>query len=391
MTSRFSELVEWVRDEGGDPWALHWDARHAAEAGEDVIVLSAGDPDLDTPPPIAATAIASIQAGDTHYTEGGGRPNLRAAIAHAHTQRTGHAVTAENALVVGGAQNGLFIASLCLAGPGDEVMAIDPMYTTYHPTIRASGARLVPVPAPADKGFHPDLIALEAAITPKTRALFMATPNNPTGVVLSQAEIDGIADIARRHRIWVVSDEVYAGLAEGGRVPSLARALPEQVLTIGSLSKTHAMTGWRSGWVVGPADFIRHAENLIQSMLYGLPGFIQEAAVTAIGMASECEASARTYCNGRRQILFDAFSGLAGVTPVWPDAGMFMLLDVRDSGLSAREFVAALYRQERISTLEGSVFGRETQGFVRICFAISEDRLREAAVRLRRFCLGLKK
>ncbi len=391
MTSRFSELVEWVRDEGGDPWALHWDARHAAEAGEDVIVLSAGDPDLDTPPAIAATAIASIQAGDTHYTEGGGRPRLRAAIAEAHTRRTGVVVTAENALVVAGAQNGLFIASLCLAGRGDEVLAIDPMYTTYHPTIRASGARLVPVPAPAENGFHPDLSAMAAAVTSKTRAIFLSTPNNPTGIVLSQQDIDGIAEIAKRHGLWVVSDEVYAGLAEGGDVPSLARALPDQVLTIGSLSKTHAMTGWRSGWVVGPTDFIQNAENLIQSMLYGLPAFIQEAAITAIGMASECEASARAYCQLRRQIMFDGLSGLAGVTPVWPDAGMFMLLDVRDSGLSAREFVAALYRQERISTLEGSVFGRETQGFVRICFAISEDRLREAAVRLRRFCLGLKK
>ena len=391
MTSRFSELVEWVRDEGGDPWALHWDARHAAEAGEDVIVLSAGDPDLDTPPAIAATAIASIQAGDTHYTEGGGRPRLRAAIAEAHTRRTGVVVTAENALVVAGAQNGLFIASLCLAGRGDEVLAIDPMYTTYHPTIRASGARLVPVPAPAENGFHPDLAAMAAAVTSKTRAIFLSTPNNPTGIVLSQQDIDGIAEIAKRHGLWVVSDEVYAGLAEGGDVPSLARALPDQVLTIGSLSKTHAMTGWRSGWVVGPTDFIQNAENLIQSMLYGLPAFIQEAAITAIGMAPECEASAREYCQLRRQIMFDGLSGLAGVTPVWPDAGMFMLLDVRDSGLSAREFVAALYRQERISTLEGSVFGRETQGFVRICFAISEDRLREAAVRLRRFCLGLKK
>ncbi len=391
MTSRFSQLVEWVRDEGGDPWALHWEARHAAEAGEDVIVLSAGDPDLDTPPAISATAISSIQAGDTHYTEGGGRPRLRAAIANAHTRRTGQVVTAENALVVGGAQNGLFIASLCLAGLGDEVLAIDPMYTTYHPTIRASGARLVPVPAPAENNFHPDLAAMAAAVTSKTRAIFLSTPNNPTGIVLSQKDIDGIAEIAKRHGLWVVSDEVYAGLAEGGDVPSLARALPDQVLTIGSLSKTHAMTGWRSGWVVGPTDFIQNAENLIQSMLYGLPAFIQEAAITAIGMAPECEASAREYCQLRRQIMFDGLSGLAGVTPVWPDAGMFMLLDVRDSGLSAREFVAALYRQERISTLEGSVFGRETQGFVRICFAISEDRLREAAVRLRRFCLGLKK
>ena len=164
MTRRFAPLVDWVAHEGGnDPWALHWEARNALDRGEDVIVLSVGDPDLDTPPAVVDAAVKAMRAGDTHYTESIGRPALRAAIAAMHTARTGQVVTAANTAVLAGTQNGLFVSSLCLAGHGEEVIALDPMYTTYPAAIGASGATLVRVPAPASAGFHPDLAALEAA------------------------------------------------------------------------------------------------------------------------------------------------------------------------------------------------------------------------------------
>ena len=389
MKPRFAPCVEWVAPEGTDPWVLHWEARQAEAAGKDVIVLSVGDPALDTPVPVVDTAIERMRSGDTHYTETAGRPALRAAVAARHAARTGQAVTADNVIVLGGTQNGLFVASLCLAGPGDEVIALDPMYATYPATIRASGARLVPVPTPAANDFHTDLAALESAITPRTRAIFVATPNNPSGVVLSEAEVDGLAAIARRHGLWVVSDEVYAGIAEGGRVPSLGARLPDQVLTIASLSKTHAMTGWRCGWIVGPKDFINHAHDLSQCMLYGLPGFVQEAGITALAMAEESEAAVREYCRGRREILFQGLQGIRGIRPCRPQAGMFMLVDVRGTGLQSEEFVHRLYRAEGVSLLDGAVFGRESQGFVRACFATEEATLGEAAKRIRRFCEGL--
>ncbi|HSS39149.1 MAG TPA: aminotransferase class I/II-fold pyridoxal phosphate-dependent enzyme, partial [Polyangia bacterium] len=237
---RFAPMVEQVAPDGTDPWVLHWEARQAQAAGRDVIVLSVGDPDLDTPSAIVDTAIRTMRAGDTHYTETAGRPALRAAIAARHAARAGQPVTADNVIVLGGTQNSLFVASLFVAGPGDEVIALDPMYATYPATIRASGAKLVPVATPAARDFHTDLKAIEAAITPRTRAIFVATPNNPSGVVLGDAEVDGLAEIARRRGLWLVSDEVYAGIADGGRVPSLGARLPEQVLTVASLSKTHA-------------------------------------------------------------------------------------------------------------------------------------------------------
>jgi arginine:pyruvate transaminase len=352
-------------------------------------VLSVGDPDLETPVPVVDRAVESMRAGDTHYTETSGRPALRAAIAARHVARGGQPVTAENVIVLGGTQNSLFVSALCLAGPGDEVIALDPMYATYPATIKASGAQLVPVASPAAKDFHTDLDAIEAAITPRTRAIFVATPNNPSGVVLAEAEVDGLAEIARRRGLWLVSDEVYAGIAAGGRVPSLGARLPEQVLTVASLSKTHAMTGWRSGWIIGPKDFIDHAHDLAQCMLYGLPGFVQEAAVTAVAIAEQAETRMRDYCSRRREILYTGLKDVPGIRACWPQAGMFMLIDVRGTGLRGAEFVPRLYRSEGVSVLDGSVFGQETSGFVRASFAVEEAMLHEAARRIRRFCLTL--
>ncbi|HXA92306.1 MAG TPA: pyridoxal phosphate-dependent aminotransferase, partial [Steroidobacteraceae bacterium] len=266
-------MVERVSGEGADAWLTHYEAVAARERGEDVIVLSVGDPDLDTPASVVERAIEQLRAGDTHYVAACGRLALREAIARRHTERTGQNVEPGDIVCFAGAQNALFAISLCLAGPGDEVVTFDPMYPTYPATIEVGGARLVRVPT--GPGLRPDVDALGAAVNSRTRAIFWATPNNPSGVILSESELERIAELARRHDLWLVSDEVYAGLASEGRVPSLAARLPEQVVTVSSLSKTHAMTGWRAGWLVGPRQLATHAESLAMCMLFGLPGFIQ--------------------------------------------------------------------------------------------------------------------
>ena len=382
---KFSSLVERIAGEGAAAWIIHYQAREAQERGEDVIVLSIGDPDLPAPAPVLKRALECLRAGDLRYTPAAGRQAVREAIAQAHTRRTGQPASAENVIFLSGTQNALFAASMCIAGPGDEVLAMEPLYPSYPATIQVSGARMVRVAAPAARGFRPDLTALEAAITPRTRALFFATPNNPSGVILSQGDMSAIGELARRHSLWVVADEVYAGLAPGGRVPGLAAQLPEQVITVSSVSKSHSMPGLRAGWLVGPKPLIKHAESLAMCMLFGLPGFIQEATITALQVADEAESRIRELCTARRDMLLQGLEALRGVRCCVPDAGMFTLMDVRGTGLSGYDFMCALFKSERLSVIDGGAFGPETRGFVRLCFATDEATLRQAVVRIRRF------
>lgn len=381
---QFSPLVTRISGDGASAWLTHYEAVAARERGEDVIILSVGDPDLDTPAPVVERAIEQLRAGDTHYVAAAGRLALRQAIARAHTARSGQQVGAENVVFAAGAQNALFIASLCIAATGDEVVTFEPLYPTYPATIEVSGARLVRAPPTA--GLRPDVSALAALITPRTRAILWASPNNPSGIVLNETELAAIAELARAHDLWLLVDEVYAGLAPGGRVPSLGARLPERVVTLGSLSKSHAMTGWRAGWLIGPRELAAHAENLAMCMLYGMPGFIQEAALTALALAPEAEARMRAYCAARQQRFAAGIRDIAGLRALAPEAGMFMLIDVSATGLTGAQFARALFAAQGVSVMDGAAFGRTAAHCVRVCFAAEEATLDAACARLRRFC-----
>jgi arginine:pyruvate transaminase len=381
---KFSPLVERIRGEGSDAWRTHYEAAAARERGEDVIILSIGDPDINPPRAVIERAVEQLRSGDTHYTPAPGRLALREAIAKAHTRRTGQVVGADNVLCLSGTQNALFVASLCVAGPGDEVITFDPLYPTYTATIEVSGAKLAH--APTGPRLRPDLNALESLVTPRTRAIFWATPNNPSGVILSESELEGIGWLARRHDLWLISDEVYAGLAPGGKVPSLAAKLPERVVTLGSLSKSHSMPGFRAGWLVGPRELTVNAEALAVCMLFGLPGFIQEAALTALSIAPETEQQLREFCDQRRKRFMAGLEGIPNIRVFAPEAGMFLLLDVRDTDLSGYGFMRALYERRKVSVLDGAAFGQHTAHFVRICFATEETMIDAACERIRLFC-----
>ncbi len=387
-----SPLVERIAGRGAAAWALHQKAMAAKRRGEDVIVLSVGDPDFATPPGVVDAAIEALRAGDTHYAPIVGRPSLRAVIAERHAARTGLEINPDQVVILAGAQNGLFACALCLTAPGDEVIVPVPMYVTYEATIGAAGARLVPVPCDADEGFRPDLDRLEAAVTPRTRALFFASPNNPTGVVMNRTELEAIADLARRHDLWVVSDEVYADLVFDGEHLSVA-ALPEmaeRTVTVSSLSKSHAMTGWRSGWAIAPPVLVPHLANLALCMLYGLPGFAQAAAEEAL-TGSDGEASRmRERYRHRRDLLLDALAQVKGIRCLKPQAGMFLLADVRGTGLGSADFAQSLYRATGVSVLDAAPFGA-ADGFVRISFSTGEESLSEGCRRIAAFVAGLNK
>lgn len=209
---RYSSRVDRIAGNSVSAWDVHMAARDAALRGKDVILLSVGDPEFPTSTPVVEAAVTALRSGDTHYTNVHGRYELRQAIAARHSRLSGQDVTAENVIVVGGAQNGLFSVAQCLFEDGNDVVTLDPMYLTYHASVGASGAALVPVQLSAEKGMRLDARALAAGITPRTRAFYFANPNNPTGVVMAREECEAIANLAKAHDLWVVADEVYAEL-----------------------------------------------------------------------------------------------------------------------------------------------------------------------------------
>jgi arginine:pyruvate transaminase len=384
---QYSPLVNRISGEGAAAWDIHYAALAARSRGEDVILLSIGDPDLATPESIVDAAVRALRAGDTHYTDIAGRPALRQAIAESRAASEGTKVSAENVVVFAGAQNALFAASLCLFSPGDEVLVLEPMYVTYEATVGASGASMVRIAPLPESGFRPDLDAIARAVGPKTRGILFATPNNPTGVVMSEAELAGIAEIAVRHDLWVISDEVYASLTFDRPHVSIA-AMPgmrERTVTVSSLSKSMAMTGWRCGWMIGPKALATHAEKLALCMLYGQPGFIQEAALHALREGQDEFARMRDIYRRRRDLVHAALAGLPELSFDKPEAGMFALIDVRPSGLTGSDFAWGLLRTEGVAVLEATPFGRSASGFVRMSYALDEATLEKACARIRRF------
>jgi arginine:pyruvate transaminase len=384
---KYSSRVEGLQGRRTSAWEIHRVAQQAAAKGEDVIVLSVGDPDFATPAPIVERAIDALRGGDTHYSAVSGRDPLRAAIASEHSRMSGVAVAPANVILTAGAQNGVFATSLCLLEAGDEVIVPEPMYLTYEACVRVAGATLVPVPVGPARAFHLDCDALERAVTSRTKAIFFATPCNPTGVVMPRADLERIARVACEHDLWVLSDEVYADLTferEHVSIMSLP-GMAERTVTLGSLSKSHAMAGWRVGWAIGPTQLIEHMGRLALAMLYGLPGFIQQAALTALQEKARIVEEMREIYRRRRDVVFEHLSRIPRLRCLLPEAGMFMMVDVSGTGLDTMDFTWRLFRAQGVSVLDASAFGETANGFVRLGFVVDEARLAEACKRIAAF------
>jgi arginine:pyruvate transaminase len=383
---QFSPLVDRIAGKGARAWSIHFDAVRERQAGRDVLLLTVGDPDQAAPRAVIEATVAALRAGRTGYSPIVGLPELRAAIAARVARRSGAACTAENVVVVPGTQAGLYAAVQCLAGPGDEIVAMEPTYATYEAVAGAAGARLVTVPLKPETGFHPDLAALAHAIGPSTRALWINSPHNPTGAVFTSDEIETIAALARRHDLWLVSDEVYEDLAYAR--PHLSpRSLPgmaERTVVVSSLSKSHAMPGFRLGWIVGPAELTAHLFNLVLCMLYGGPPFIQLGALKAIESDLPEAASLREDYRRRAALLAGILAEAPRCRVIPPEGGMFVLLDVRGTGMGSEEFARALLEAEAVAVLPCDGFGPSAEGHLRLSLTEDDSLLAEAGRRILR-------
>jgi len=389
---KYAPLVKRIAGHGARAWDIHNVAQQHRQHGEDVIVLSVGDPDFDTPTAIVEAAVDSLRRGRHHYTPSAGIPALREAVAREHRRVTGQQVGADNVAILPGAQNALMNVAMCLLGSGDEIIIPEPMYVTYEGVIGACGAKLVNVSLPPEAGFQIDPARIEAAITPNTRALLINTPHNPSGAVLRRGVLEDLAAICRRHDLWLISDEVYADITFDAEhlSPCALATMAERTVTLSSLSKSHAMTGWRLGWAVGPAELIHHVETLSGSMLYGLPPFIQDAALVALGQQHRELEDMKTAYRARRGSVCRALEAIDGITFGWPEGGMFVMADISSSGMTSQTFMESLYESEAVSVLSGEAFGPSGAGHVRISLAAPEPELIEGCRRIARFVASIK-
>jgi arginine:pyruvate transaminase len=388
---RFSPLVGRIAGEETGAWRVHAEGMRRREAGHDVIFLTVGDPDQAAPLAVVDATIEALRRNRTGYSPIIGYPQVRAAVAARMEKRTGRPCSADNVVLTPGTQGGLFCALNCLAGPGDEVILPEPIYGPYAGVIGASGARMINVPLRAEKGFHPDLDSLARAVTPRTRVIWINSPHNPTGAVFTADEVAGIAELCRQHDLWLVSDEVYEDLAFA-RPHTSAWSLPdmaERTIVVSSLSKSHAMAGFRFGWVVGPPALSRHLFDFLLCMYFGGPAFIQDGALAALGSdLPEVAALHETY-RRRALLLSDILEGAPKCRPIPPEGGMFVLFDVRGTGLNAEDFAHELLLSEDVALVPCDGFGPSAIGHLRIALTAPEPRLEEAGRRIVRFARGL--
>jgi arginine:pyruvate transaminase len=383
-TMRFSPLVDRIAGKGAAAWAIHDQAMRLRAAGRDIIFLTVGDPDQKPPPAIIEATIDALRRGRTGYARIVGYPEIRAAIAARFAQRTGAPCAVENVVIVPGAQAGLTFALQCLAGAGDEVIVPEPMYATYEAVVGGAGATLVNVPLRPERGFHLDLEALAGAVTPRTRVLWINSPHNPTGAVMTPEEIAAVAALCRRHDLWLLSDEVYEdfAFARPHVSPRSLPAMAERTVVVSSLSKSHAVPGFRLGWIIGPPALSGHLFNLLLSTLYGGPPFIQDGALAALTQELP-EAAALSADYRRRAALLSGVLAEAPrcrVSP--PEGGMFVLLDVRGTGLGSEEFARALLEGEGVAVLPCDGFGPSAVGHLRISLTAPDAVLAEAGRRI---------
>jgi len=356
---------------------------------DDVISLGVGEPDFDTPERIVAAGVRSLHAGRTHYTSNYGTIELRRALATHLERRYGVAYDPTTELLITvGASEAVDLALRATCDPGDEVILHEPSYVAYEPAIIFAGGVVRHVATRLEDDFALDPAAVEAAITPRTKALFLGYPCNPTGAVLPDDVQDELAAIALRHDLLVYSDEIYDRLAYGSYRHRAFSALPgmrDRTILMGGFSKAYAMTGWRVGYMAAPAAILEGVVKIHQYGIMSAPTTAQDAAVEAIvGGEAEVEGMLAEY-DRRRRLVVDGLNAI-GLPTFEPRGAFYAFPEITTAtGLSSEDFAQGLLQEERVAVIPGSAFGPSGEGHVRACYATSYEQLEEALRRITRF------
>jgi aminotransferase len=355
---------------------------------DDVISLGVGEPDFDTPRVIVEAGVESLREGRTHYTSNYGTIELRRALAAHLERRYGVAYDpATEVLITIGASEAVDVALRATCDPGDEVILHEPSYVSYVPAIVFAGGTPVPVATRFADDFALDPAAVEAAVTPRTKALFLGYPCNPTGAVLPDAVQDELARIAERHDLLVYSDEIYDRLVYGSYRHRAFSALPgmrERTILMGGFSKAYAMTGWRVGYLAAPASILAGIVKVHQYAIMSAPSTAQDAALAAIIDGEPEVERMRVEYDRRRRLLVDGLNAV-GLETFEPLGAFYAFPRITSTGLDSDTFARRLLEEEHVAVVPGNAFGPSGEGHVRACYATSYEQLEEALVRIGRF------
>ena len=357
----------------------------------DVISLGVGEPDFVTPWRVRETAVYRLEHGRTTYTANRGLPALcHALAAHLHRSTGLTYDPAHQILVTTGVSEALDLALRTLLDPGDEVIVPEPCYVAYVPCVHLAGGVPVPLPTRAADGFVPDAVELERLVTPRTRAILLNYPNNPTGASFDRDALQAIARVAVRHDLVVISDEVYDRLVYGGQHVPIASlpGMAERTILLNGFSKAYAMTGWRVGYAAGPRDLIEAMTKIHQYTALCANRTAQEAAIEALEHGErDVQAMVEAY-DLRRRLIVDGLNAI-GLPCHLPDGAFYAFPSIAPTGLSSEEFAERLLREARVAVVPGDAFGAAGAGHVRCSYAYALDQIEAALERIGRFLRSL--
>ena len=355
---------------------------------KDVISLGIGEPDFTTPEPILQAGIRSLQEGETHYTSNWGKIELRQAIADNLKKLYGVSYNPENEVIATvGVSEALYLTMVAILDPGDEVIIPTPCFVSYQAEVLLAGGVPVEIPAKLENNFQVDPDEIRAAITPRTKVIFVAYPSNPTGAVAERETLMQIATIAEQNDLLIISDEIYDRLVYGFEhvcVPALSESIKRRTILLGGFSKDYAMTGWRIGYACGPADIIKGLVRIHQYTIMSAPTTAQDAALEALKSGNTYVEEMVTEYDRRRKLLVNGLNRL-GLSTFEPRGAFYAFPNIRASGMDDETFAETLLKEEGVAVVPGNAFGPGGEGFVRACYATSYEKIEEAVRRMERF------
>lgn len=388
----FTERVTSLRPEGA--YAVLAKAQALEAQGRKIVHLEIGQPDFPTPANVSEAGIRAIRDGKTKYTPPAGIPQFREIIAeHAGRQR-GLKIDPAQVVVGSGSKPGLFFPTLALVAPGDEVLYPDPGFPTYEAMIRVAGGIPVPIPLREENQFSFDLEAFDAKISERTKLIVLNSPGNPTGGVIPLKDLEHIAEQARRHDCWVISDEIYTQLVyDGARAASIAEVegMLERTVIADGFSKTYSMTGWRLGYMVAPTALAERLELLITHATGCSAAFTQYAGMEALSGPQDFVAGMVREYQRRRDRMLELVNAIPGMHAQKPQGAFYVFPNVKAYGLSSKEIATRLIEEAGVAVLAGTDFGAGGEGYIRLVYAVSLETIEQGMEKMAAWFRSLKR